>query len=193
MVVPEKTKSCGNCGFLCVKRRTTVGQHEFEPPWRKLGWLSDSDTLLCFRNVAQLHEEVDRIEQTIRESSSFQKTFEDDTPRFAAVRQVEEGHTDCPKWYEYVQYFGPQWHYEKMHIESLEEANRANATKIAELDLRTQESIREIQRESQGVAKEHKDLFKRSDEQTRRLQIWFLVLAVLTVLLALVPAVSATI
>jgi hypothetical protein len=194
MVMSEKAKSCRNCGFLFIKRRTQLGLHEYEEQWRELGSLVEGDTLLCFRNVAKLYEEVDDAERAIRESTSFHKTFEDDSPRRAAVRRVERGHADCPKWYEYVPYFGPQWHYEKMHMEGLEEANRANAKMIAELDLRSQESMRsileasrEIEWANQQVFEEHAERFERSDKQTFRFQVGFVVLALITLVLALVP------
>ncbi len=109
--------------------------HEFGARNRANGYLPDKATLWCHRRMANIQREVDEAEQEIRAAGSFQPKDEYDSERHTAVRQVlctpREQCVVQGKWYAYVEFFDPKWHYEDWRMMELERRQREWEARLA--------------------------------------------------------------
>ena len=130
--------ACISCGFLGLINPLHGGSgvlHEFPAKNRANGYLAAKTTLWCHRRMANIQREVDQAEQEIRTGGSFQPQVDQDNERYAAVRRVlcaprpecvEQG-----KWYAYVEFFEPKWHYEDWRMMELERRQREWEERLA--------------------------------------------------------------
>ena len=187
---------CINCGFLAfsqdvdltsareVSIRRRAYPHGSDPnrPDPLPGWWH------CFIYAEDLIAEMGELEAQ-------------GVPGDQRQRQIIEKDRNCQKFYTYVPGQPPPWHYQDRDMWQLEEMRKANALKIAELEQSSRDAQIEIMKAQQAIAEatrqvsedhkqisaEHKQRFEKSDRQNVLFQIAFMVLAGLTLVLALLP------
>lgn len=136
-----------------------------------------------FLGVAQIAKEIsaDYIGTDVQE-------------RYWAAIRVFTKDRKCPEWTKYRPGLSPKEHLQRNEMLQIEEQRKAHDLKLAELDQRSQESLRaimEAQREiaeaTRQVATDHRSLFAKSDRHATWYQRAFLILALIALVLAFAP------
>lgn len=175
--------TCINCGFLAfsysadlnegreISLRRRAYPHGEDPEGRPdplPGWW------YCFVYAANLRGEMGQLEQ-------------EGVPGHERQAQIIAKGRECREFYAWVPGLDPLWHFQDREVQRLEELRRANDLKIAELDQRSQESMRQIMEAHKAIAEATRRDYRRSDRQTFRLSIAFVILAIVALVLALAP------
>lgn len=141
--------------------------------------------------MANLKHEVEEAQQETRAAGSFQPEFESDNERYAAVRRVlrvpREQCVEEGKWYAYVEYFDPKWHYEDWRMLELEKLRQEQAKMMADVQQALLTEQAAIAAEHARTAEAHKAIFERSERQATWFQRAFIALAIVALTLALAP------
>jgi len=93
---------------------------------------------------------------------------------------VEQG-----KWYPYVEFFDPKWHYEDWRMAELERMRQEHTKMLADVQQAILKEQSAIVAEHARTAEAHKALFERSERQATWFQWAFIILAVIALALAL--------
>jgi hypothetical protein len=188
---PGTCRSCGFLGFISPVHGGSSVLHEASAQVRANGYLSGAGTLWCHRRMANLKQEVQEVQQEILAAGSFQPAVEGDNERYAAIRQVvsaprprceEQG-----KWYPYVEFFDPKWHYEDWRMAELERMRQGHTRMLADVQQAILREQTAIAAEHAKTAEAHKVIFERSEHQAMWFQWAFIILAVIALALALLP------
>jgi hypothetical protein len=188
---PGTCRSCGFLGYFDPSDGITRVLHEADAQMRANGYLIKVCTLWCYRRMANINREVEQAEQEMRAAGSFQPAVERDNEHFAAIRQVVSApRPQCEeqgKWYTYVEFFDPKWHYEDWRMAELERMRQEHTKMLADVQLAILKEQAEIGAEHARTAEAHRVIFERSESQATWFQWAFIFLAVIALVLALLP------
>lgn len=191
--------TCLSCGFLSIIDRTVYGgkPSELSSRGRAEGILSDHQTLWCFRRKAVLSGEMldaqQRIEAERNKPGTERIPLPPDAPsdRAVAITEVlQKNRSFCVNegaWYEWVEHFGPQWHYEDWRMTELEKLRQAQTKMIADAERRGQEAMIEIGKITAQAQSDHLELAMVMQREGNWYQRAFLLVAALALALALAP------
>lgn len=116
---PRRCISCG-FAFLVEEGTTSEGSNVLTAEHRRSGEISDNKDLACFRNRADLRQEVEEsmlaeigaLVESARRGPVVIPRSEDS--RSKAVREVLlRPRNDCPDWEVFVDWMSPAWHLQR--------------------------------------------------------------------------------
>ena len=183
--------TCLSCGLLGFTRPPAYNDpisrvQELSADRRWYGnRLTHVARLYCFEKMARIQAEVDEEEEQIRATDSFKPESEEDTERAQAMRAVftrpRPKCTDQGAWYQYVDFLDPKWHFEDRRTMELERLRQEQAKMIA--NMQKEQSVTAA--EHAKTAEAHKRLFELSDRKNTLFWWAFIVLAVISLIVAL--------
>lgn len=187
--LPE-TGACWNCGFFCHKDEhnrhissyAELTTHNRE--WGRFFPLMERWAPWCFRYEPVLPEIAERLghePRVVIQDETIQST------QNAAAMEVAIKDRQCVKWTKYRPGLSPKDHWDEQFMRELEQMRRANDLKIAELDQRSQESMRAVMADQVKITETIKDIAEQSSRESSFYQRAFIVLAIIALLLALAP------
>lgn len=188
------TGSCLTCGFL-AKHAKETGRRVPAPTFYEIETMARLDGE-CFTHVPDSFlGPIETEPECIKYAAILWKEVIDETDhagnRESAAVEVFWRNRQCKSWYRYIPGLGPIEHVHRHDMERLDQERRNFELQLFRLEQTSQENTRLILSDSKQLARENKEIIeamKASAEVSsgfnRRINLWLVVLAALTLLLA---------
>lgn len=168
--------TCSSCGFLSIIDSSVYRQpkQEFPGASRDSGVVSDSWRVWCFRHKANLQKEISEAVVADREEDHAQAVLQ-------VIRKDRGPCVEDGSWYEWVDGFGPHWHYEDWRMTDLEKMRKKQNQSLQEI----MESHKEITSKLATINSDQAEASDRQERSNRRFNLLFVGLAVAAILITM--------
>ena len=184
--------TCINCGFLASSASSDLTNAQEVPTKQRAYPYGEIPNLphtppwwFCFVRAKNLPHEITEAGEENKDLSGADRISQ-------VIKKNRTG--SCYDFFIYVQGLDPVWHYQDRLMQTLEELRRANALKIANLELEMMKEQAKIAAEHAKTASVLNVVFERSERQadqynrqTRTFNFWFLAVGFVAIVLALAP------